>query len=80
MKIGIIANKTYSEKIKPFFAEFLTWLKDNNVDFCVEAEFAELAAYPHGVSALKIRARLLSATNIHVGCMLPPNNWTCFNY
>ena len=54
MKIGIIANKTYSDKISPFFGDFLDWLKKNNVDFCVEAEFAELAGYPHGISVLKM--------------------------
>lgn len=50
MKIGIIANKGYSEKIDPFFKEFLNWLKKNKIDFCVEAEFAELVNYPHGMS------------------------------
>ncbi|MEA2076791.1 MAG: NAD(+)/NADH kinase, partial [Candidatus Marinimicrobia bacterium] len=54
MKIGIIANKTYSEKISPFFGDFLVWLKKNNIDFCVEAEFAELAGYPYGTSVLKM--------------------------
>ena len=54
MKIGIIANKTYTDKISPFFGDFLDWLKKNNVDFCVEAEFAELAGYPHGTSVLKM--------------------------
>jgi NAD+ kinase len=54
MKIGIIANKTYSEKISPFFGEFLSWLNKNKIDFCVEAEFAEIAGYPYGISALKM--------------------------
>ncbi|MCF7832995.1 MAG: NAD(+)/NADH kinase [Candidatus Marinimicrobia bacterium] len=50
MKIGIIANKNYFEKISPFFGGFLDWLKKNNIDFCVEAEFADIAGYPHGTS------------------------------
>jgi NAD+ kinase len=54
MKIGIIANKTYSDEIKPFFKEFLEWLKKNQIDFCVEAEFAAIAGYPYGVSVLKM--------------------------
>jgi len=54
MKIGIIANKTYSDKISPFFGDFLSWLKNNHIDFCVEAEFAELAGYPHGTSVLSM--------------------------
>jgi len=54
MKIGIIANKNYSDQISPFMGDFLKWLKENNVDFCVEAEFAEIAGYPHGTSALKM--------------------------
>jgi len=54
MKIGIIANKNYSEKISPFFGGFLEWLKNNDIDFCVEAEFAELAGYPHGTSVLEM--------------------------
>lgn len=54
MKIGIIANKIYSKKISPFFGGFLDWLKKNDIDFCVEAEFAEIAGYPHGTSALKM--------------------------
>ncbi len=54
MKIGIIANKNYSEKISPFFGGFLNWLKENDIDFCVEAEFAEIAGYPHGISALSM--------------------------
>ena len=54
MKIGIIANKTYSDKISPFFGDFLNWLKKHDVDFCVEAEFAELAGYPHGTSVLNM--------------------------
>ena len=52
MKIGIIANKIYSDKISPFFKEFLQWLRDKNIDFCVEAEFAEIAGYPYGVPVL----------------------------
>jgi NAD+ kinase len=54
MKIGIIANKNYSEKISPFFNEFLEWLEDHQIDFCVEAEFAKLADYPYGTSVLKM--------------------------
>ena len=54
MKIGIIANKTYSDEISPFFGDFLDWLNKNQIDFCVEAEFADLAGYPHGISALKM--------------------------
>lgn len=54
MKIGIIANKGYVEKINPFFGEFLKWLKKNKVDFCVETEFAELAGYPHGISIFEM--------------------------
>ncbi len=52
MKIGIIANKIYYEKISPFFGDFLDWLNKNKIDFCVEAEFADVAGYPHGTSAL----------------------------
>ena len=54
MKIGIIANKIYSDEIRPFFKEFLEWLKKNKVDFCVEAEFAAIAGYPYGESVLKM--------------------------
>ena len=54
MKIGIIANKNYYEKISPFFGGFLNWLEKNDIDYCVEAEFAELAGYPYGISALKM--------------------------
>lgn len=54
MRVGIIANKIYSDRISPFFQEFLTWLKENEIDFCVEAEFAEIAGYPYGVSVLKM--------------------------
>ncbi|MEA3391979.1 MAG: NAD(+)/NADH kinase [Candidatus Marinimicrobia bacterium] len=54
MKIGIIANKIYSEKISPFFGGFLDWLKKNDIDYYVEAEFAEIAGYPHGTSVLKM--------------------------
>lgn len=54
MKIGIIANKIYSDKISPFFGGFLDWLKKNDIDYCVEAEFAEIAGYPHGTSVLKM--------------------------
>lgn len=54
MKIGIIANKNYSEKISPFFNDFLTWLNEHQIDFCVEAEFAEIAGYPHGTSVLNM--------------------------
>lgn len=54
MKIGIIANKNYSEQISPFFEKFLTWLRANEIDFCVESEFAELAGYPYGISVLEM--------------------------
>jgi NAD+ kinase len=54
MKIGIIANKTYSDKISPFFQEFLVWLNDNKIDFCVEEEFADIAGYPYGISLSKM--------------------------
>jgi NAD+ kinase len=54
MKIGIIANKRYSKQISPFFGKFLEWLRTNEVDFCVEAEFADVAKYPYGVSLLEI--------------------------
>ncbi len=50
MKVGIIANKIYSDKISPFFKEFLDWLTLNKIDYCVEAEFAAIAGYPYGVS------------------------------
>ncbi|MCK4812685.1 MAG: NAD(+)/NADH kinase [Candidatus Marinimicrobia bacterium] len=52
MKIGIVANKNYSEKITPFFCKFLDWLQMNDVDFCVESEFADIAGYPYGKSLL----------------------------
>lgn len=48
MKIGIIANKGYSEEIGTFFHQFLDWLRQNRIDFCVDSEFAELVGYPHG--------------------------------
>jgi NAD+ kinase len=54
MKIGIIANKNYSKEIGQFFRHFLDWLKKNHIDFCVEAEFAELAAYPNGKALFDI--------------------------
>ncbi|MBW6458453.1 MAG: NAD(+)/NADH kinase [FCB group bacterium] len=54
MKIGIIANKRYSKQISPFFTKFLEWLRANKVDFCVEAEFADVAKYPFGISLLEI--------------------------
>ena len=50
MKVGIIANKGYSEQIAPFFKHFLDWLRANKIDFCVESEFAELAGYPYGIA------------------------------
>ncbi len=49
MKIGIIANKNFSEQIDPFFRKFLEWLNRHEVDFCVEAEFAGVAGYPRGM-------------------------------
>ncbi|MDX9780416.1 MAG: NAD(+)/NADH kinase, partial [bacterium] len=52
MKIGIIANKAYSEEIGQFFHHFLDWLRVNRVDFCVESEFAVIAGYPHGIDLL----------------------------
>mgnify|MGYP005863163577 CR=1 FL=1 len=54
MKSGIIANKKYTDEFSPFFNEFLLWLKEHNVDFCVEAEFAKLADYPYGTSLLSM--------------------------
>lgn len=54
MKVGIIANNIYSEKISPFFQEFLIWLNDNEIDFCVELEFAEIAGYPYGVPVIEM--------------------------
>lgn len=58
MKVGIIANKSYSEQIAPFFKKFLEWLNENDVDFCVEAEFAELAGYPYGISILTMLSKV----------------------
>lgn len=54
MKIGIIANKIYSEEIGQFFHHFLDWLRLNRVDYCVESEFAGIAGYPHGIALFRM--------------------------
>lgn len=42
MKFGIIANRQKVTEIRAFFGEFLTWLKDQPVEFFLEKEFSQI--------------------------------------